>query len=81
MIIALVILNLLSWVAELDFLKIKYKSQNKCDNVQAVSAEIILDFRTGRYFQFKNSRDKISCWVKDDSQRSRQILSGKALKE
>ncbi len=80
-IIALVILNLLSWIGELDFLKIKYKSKNKCDNVQAVSAEIIVDFRAGRYFQFKNSRDKISCWVKDDSQRSRKILSGKALKE
>ena len=81
LIIALVILNLLSWVAELDFLKIKYKSQNKCDNVQAVSAEIILDLKPGRFFQFTNSRDKISCWVKDDSERSRKILSGKALKK
>ena len=80
-IITLVILNLLSWVAELDFLKIKHKSQNKCDNVQAVSAEIILDLKLGRFFQFTNSRDKISCWVKDDSERSRKILSGKALKK
>ncbi|WP_440613965.1 hypothetical protein [Candidatus Pelagibacter sp. HIMB1748] len=80
-IITLVILNLLSWVTEIDFLKIKYKSQNKCDNVQAVSAEIFINLKPGRFFQFTNSRDKISCWVKDDSERSRKILSGKALKK
>ncbi len=76
----LVILNLFSWISEVDFLKINYKSQDKCNNIQAVSAEINLDIKEGRYFQFRNSRNKISCWIKDDSERSKKILSGKALK-
>ena len=77
----IIILNLFSWAVEPDFLKIKYKSPDKCNNVQAISAEFSLSLKHGRYFQFKNSRDKISCWVIDDSERSKKILSGKALKD
>jgi len=77
----IIFLNLFSWIGEIDFLKIKYKSPDKCNNVQAISAEFDLSFKHGRYFQFKNSRDKISCWVTNNSQRSQKILSGKALKD
>ena len=77
----IIFLNLLSWIGEIDFLKIKYKSQDKCNNVQAISAEFKLSFDYGKYFQFKNSRNKISCWIIDGSKRSRKILNGKALKD
>jgi hypothetical protein len=76
----IIILNLFSWIGEIDFLKIKYKSPDKCNNVQAISAEFDLSLNHGKYFQFKNSRSKISCWIIDDSPRSRKILSGSALK-
>ncbi len=77
----IIILNLFSWIGEIDFLKIKYKSPDKCNNVQAISAEFDLSLNHGKYFQFKNSRNKISCWITDDSKRSRKILNGKALKD
>lgn len=76
----LIVCNFFSWFVDIDFLKIKYKSQDKCNNVQAISAKFKPEIKKGRYFQFKDSRKKISCWVYDDSERSRKILSGKALK-
>ena len=77
---AIMIVQFISWVVEIDPLTIYYKNQNKCDNVEAVSAEINFTIEKGRYFQFTDTRDQIKCWVKDNSPRSRRILEGKALK-
>ena len=77
----LILINFFSWFVDVDFLKIKYKSKNKCNNVEAVDANVNIHIKHGRYFEFVNSRDKIKCWIRDDSIRSKKILSGKALKK
>jgi len=77
----LIILNFVSWFVDFDFLKIQYKTENKCNNVEAISADFQFHLNQGRLFAFLESRDKISCWIHDDSDRSKKILSGKALKE
>lgn len=80
LIIVLILLNLSSWFVDINFLKIKYKSNDFCNNVEAVSAKINIKIEDGRLFKYINSRDKIKCWVLDNSERSKKILSGKALK-
>ena len=77
----LIFLNFVSWFVDFDFLKIKYKTEDKCNNVEAISADFQFHLNQGRLFEFLESRDKISCWIHDDSDRSKKILSGKALKE
>ena len=71
--------HFLSWVIELQPLKINYKSNDICNNVEAVSANINPTLQKGRLFQYINSRDKIKCWIKDPI-RGEKILKGKALK-
>ncbi len=68
-----------SWVIELQPLKINYKSNDICNNVEAVSANINPTLQKGRLFQYINTRDKIKCWIKDPI-RGEKILKGKALK-
>ena len=77
----LIVLNFFSWFVDFDFLKIQYKTEDKCNNVEAISANLQFHLNQGRLFEFLGSRDKISCWIRDDSDRSKKILSGKALKE
>ena len=52
-----------------------------CKNVEALSAKLDLKIEKGRFYKYLNTRDKIKCWIIDDSERSRKILSGKALKD
>ena len=77
----LIVLNFFSWFVDFDFLEIQYKTKDKCNNVEAISANLQFHLNQGRLFEFLGSRDKISCWIQDDSERSKKILSGKALKE
>ena len=81
MIILVILTQLFSWFYEIKFLKIFYSSSNKCDNVEAISAELDFKLIQGRYFQFIGTRDKIKCWLRDmNSTRSIKILNGDALK-
>lgn len=81
LIIVLIVLNLSSWFVDINFLNIKYKSDDICKNVEAISAKFNLKIENGRFYKYMNSREKIKCWILDDSERSRKILSGKALKD
>ena len=81
MIIILILLNLSSWFIDINFLNIKYKSNDTCNNVEALSAKLDFKIEKGRFYKYLNTRDKIKCWILDDSERSRKILSGKALKD
>ena len=80
LIIILILFNLSSWLLDVNFLKIKYKSNDFCNNVEAISAKISIKIEDGRLFKYINTRDKIKCWVLDDSEKSKKILGGKALK-
>jgi len=76
----LIIINLSSWVVDIQLLKIIYKSNDICNNVEAIDANFDINFKKGRLFEFYESRDKIKCWIRDDSERSKKILKGQALK-
>tara|TARA_B100000989_G_scaffold298940_1_gene291222 strand:- start:567 stop:1724 length:1158 start_codon:yes stop_codon:yes gene_type:complete len=76
----IVILNLLSWIVEVKPLEIQYKSDDICNNVEAVGANININISQGRLFEHIDSRQKIKCWINDNSERSQKILKGKALK-
>ncbi len=76
----IIFLNLFSWFLQIDFLSIKYKSTDICNNVEATSAKIDFHLEPGNLFKYLKSREKINCWVKDDSIRSLKILNGEALK-
>ncbi len=81
MIMLVILIQLFSWLYEIKFLKIFYSSNNKCDNIEAISAELDLKLIKGRFFQFIGTRDKIKCWLKDmNSTRSIKILNGDPLK-
>ncbi|MBD1169051.1 hypothetical protein IDH01_01065 [Pelagibacterales bacterium SAG-MED08] len=76
----LILTNLLSWIIEIQPLKIIYKSDNKCDNIQAINALVDFSIIKGRYFQFLDTRNKINCWLPDNEDRSFKILNGEPLK-
>jgi len=76
----LILLNLTSWFVEIKPLSVQYKSNDICKNVEAIDAKIDFSLTKGRFYEYLNSRDKIKCWVKDESDRSKKILAGKALK-
>ena len=79
--LSLIFSNFLSWAIEVQPLKIIYKSENKCNNVQAIDAFVNLSLNEGRYFQFMNTRKKIKCWLPlNNEDRSYKVLNGKALK-
>ena len=76
----IIFLNFFSWFIEIEPLKIKYLNEDKCNNVQAISAEFDLTLKKGRYFYYLDTRDKIKCWVDVNTIRGKKILEGKALK-
>jgi len=80
LIIILILLNLSSWFIDIDFISIKYKSDDACNNVEAVSAKFDVKIKNGKLFKYLDSREKIRCWILNDSERSKKILDGKALK-
>ena len=75
-----ILINFFSWLFEIEPLNISYLNKDKCNNVQAVSAEIDIKFKFGRLYEFLESRDKIKCWINLDTTRGKKILEGKALK-
>lgn len=78
-IIILILLNLSSWFLDINLLQIKYKSNDICNNVEAVSAKINIKIVKGKLFEYLKSREKIKCWIKSPI-RGEKILKGKALK-
>ena len=76
----LIIINLSTWIVDIQLLKIIYKSNDTCNSVEAIDANFDINFKKGRLFDFYESRDKIKCWIRDDSERSKKILKGQALK-
>ena len=72
--------NLISWFVFVSPIKITYNNNELCAPKNATSAVFDLTLERGFYFQYLSSREKIKCWVTGNSERSKRILSGKALK-
>ena len=79
-VVAIIILNIMSWFINFDYLKIKYKSEDICDNVNAQSAQFQFSIKNGYLKEYLITRDKIKCWLKSDTERNKKILNGEALK-
>ena len=76
----LIFINLFSWFIDISFLKINYRTSNTCDNVEAVSADLNIEFKKGKLSQFYSTRNRIvECWIKDED-RGKIIANGGALK-
>ena len=77
----IIVLNLSSWIVNYDFVKIHYKSQNKCDAVEALNAEFDFSFKIGSIKKYIKDRDLIQCWAYDTHHsRTQKILKGEPLK-
>lgn len=77
----IIFLNFLSWIVNYDFVKIHYKSENKCDPIEAIDAEFNFSIKTGSVKKYINDRNLIECWAYDtDYSRTQKILEGKPLK-
>ena len=57
-----------------------YVNNEMCSPKNAVSLDVDFKIEKGFYFKYLSSRGKIKCWVHGNSERSKRILSGKALK-
>lgn len=77
----IIILNFLSWIINFDFIEIKYKSDNKCDPIQAINADIKFSIKKGAVEKFIIDRNLIECWAYNTHpSRTEKILQGEALK-
>lgn len=77
----IIFLNFVSWIVNYDFVKIHYKSENKCDPIEAIDAEFNFSIKTGSVKKYINDRNLIECWAYDtDYSRTQKILEGKPLK-
>ena len=77
---ALIFLNVLTWFINIEPIKVIYKSNKLCDPVQALDAKIQPNIIKGYYFSFLESRSKIRCWIKVDTEIGKKILEGKPFK-
>ena len=77
----IIFLNFVSWIVNYDFVKIHYKSENKCDPIEAIDAEFNFSIKTGSVKKYINDRNLIECWAYDtEYSRTQKILEGKPLK-
>ncbi len=76
-----IFLNFFAWIINYDFIKIKYKSYEKCDPIQAIGAEFNFSIKKGAVKKFFIDRSLIECWAYDTHpSRTEKILKGKPLK-
>lgn len=79
-IITLILLNFLSWIVNFQILDIKYRNESLCAPKQAISASITFKFAPGAINNYFNTRNMISCWTNDSTERGKRILEGKSTK-
>ena len=78
----LVLINLSSWLVNVNFLKIEHVSKDKCDPIIAVSAKIQLSLDDGYIEKYLDTRSNIKCHINNLSKSDQQkILSGSAFSE
>ena len=64
-----------------DFIKIKYKSEDKCDPIEAIDAEFSFSVKKGAIENFIDDRSLIECWAYDTHPtRTQKTLLGEPLK-
>jgi len=76
----LIILNFISWAINFQIVEIKRVNNNICEPVQALNAKLNFNIIQGDVQNFLESRDLIKCWIDEDSDYGKKIISGKPLK-
>ncbi len=75
------ICHFFSWFVSISFLEINHKDNTYCGPKNAISAKIKFQVDKGYLSNYLKSREKISCWVHGEDERSLKILEGKSLKK
>ena len=79
-ILIIILLNLITWFVNIDFLKIKYLHADLCFPTVAIDAKVDLKIQKGYLFDFYESRSKIECFIKNFSDEHKEkVRSGSAL--
>lgn len=87
-IIILILTNFSAWIFNVDFLKIKYKTNNeisvvdnnKCHEKKAIGANFQFSIKEGSIKKYFLTREMIECWINPNSERGKKIIEGRALK-
>jgi heme/copper-type cytochrome/quinol oxidase subunit 4 len=79
-ILIIILINIITWFVNIDFLKIKYLYADLCSPTVAINAEIDLKIQKGYLFDFFESRSKIECFIKNFSHEYQEkVRNGSAL--
>ena len=74
------ILNFISWIIFVNPLAITYEDNSYCAPKNAIAAKISFNIENGYLKKYIASRDKIRCWIDENSVKGIKILNGAALK-
>lgn len=79
-ILIIILINIITWFVNIDFLKIKYLHDDLCSPTVAINAEIDLKIKKGYLFDFFESRSKIECFIENFSpEYQEKVRNGSAL--
>ena len=76
----IIFINLLTWLISFQVFKITYKSNDICSPRHATNVEFQLDLSKGNLFEYLYSRQKIKCWIDEDSDFGIKIIKGERLR-
>ena len=71
---------MITWFVNISFLDIEHRFEDKCEPIQAISANFTARIDKGFYSKYIDSRKMIECWVDKDSPRGIKIINGDPLK-
>jgi hypothetical protein len=76
----IIFINLLTWLISFQVFKFTYKSNDICSPRHATNVEFQLDLSKGNLFEYLYSRQKIKCWINEDSDFGKKIIKGEKLR-
>lgn len=74
------LLNFISWFVFINPISVNYVDNTYCGPKNAIDAKVSFKFEQGFLKKYIDSRDKIKCWVDENSIKGKKIISGKALR-
>lgn len=72
----IIFINLMNWLISFQVFKFNYQFNDLCSPKRAISVEFHLSLLKGSLFDYLNSREKIKCWINEDSDFGKKIIKG-----
>lgn len=72
----IIFINLMNWLISFQVFKFNYQFNDLCSPKRAISVEFHLSLLKGSLFEYLNSREKIKCWINEDSDFGKKIIKG-----